>query len=49
MKILHVTQEMFKTSGVATFCREIAAEQARAGFCIICERRHNGGNGHNGA
>ena len=31
MKILHVTQEMFKTSGVATFCKEIAAEQMRAG------------------
>lgn len=31
MKILHVTQEMFKTSGVATFCKEIAAEQVRAG------------------
>ena len=31
MKIVHVTQEMFKTSGVATFCKEIAAEQVRVG------------------
>lgn len=35
MKILHVTQEMFKTSGVATFCREIAAEQMRAGHEVL--------------
>lgn len=35
MKILHVTQEMFKTSGVATFCREIATEQMRAGHEVL--------------
>ena len=35
MRVLHVTQEMFKTSGVATFCKEIAAEQMRAGHEVL--------------
>lgn len=41
MKILHVTQEMFKTSGVATFCKEVSAEQVRAGHSVFALVNHD--------